>query len=343
MFMRVVRSYLVLVTSVACARRLVAGSLLALIVAMGTACSTKKFVRTEVGEVNQKVDTLTGTVEDTKTGAPVRPGVADKPKPQATVEDRLPAPAPPVFGPDRDRVNSVDLSSTAVLPPRATPSTTARTPRPAAGPPLGSPTMDRPSGRGLTTAFDALQEFIKNMRSAAGALRAAPNRVERGQEIDVTLTLSPGQTVEGLQKELQSPTANVDARVAKFAPRMSATLVVPEGAASVVGDNADPRAIDPEEGMIWRWRVTPSREGELRMTARLTAPVEIDRQQTPYEVRTFDAAVTVVVTPTTKLKDFVEAHWKWLWTALVVPAFAWWRKRSQSASATTAKEEHQSI
>jgi outer membrane protein OmpA-like peptidoglycan-associated protein len=45
---------------------LVVASLLALTVAVAPACATKKFVRTEVGGVNQKVDTLTGTVEETQ-------------------------------------------------------------------------------------------------------------------------------------------------------------------------------------------------------------------------------------------------------------------------------------
>jgi peptidoglycan-associated lipoprotein len=47
-------------------KSLVAASLLALTVAVAPACATKKFVRTEVGGVNQKVDTLTGTVEQTQ-------------------------------------------------------------------------------------------------------------------------------------------------------------------------------------------------------------------------------------------------------------------------------------
>jgi outer membrane protein OmpA-like peptidoglycan-associated protein len=40
--------------------------MLALAVAVAPACATKKFVRTEVGGVNTKVDTLTGTVEETQ-------------------------------------------------------------------------------------------------------------------------------------------------------------------------------------------------------------------------------------------------------------------------------------
>jgi peptidoglycan-associated lipoprotein len=47
-------------------KSLLVASLLALTVAVAPACATKKFVRTEVGNVNGKVDTLTGTVEETQ-------------------------------------------------------------------------------------------------------------------------------------------------------------------------------------------------------------------------------------------------------------------------------------
>ena len=47
-------------------KSLIVSSMLALTVAVAPACATKKFVRTEVGNVNSKVDTLTGTVEETQ-------------------------------------------------------------------------------------------------------------------------------------------------------------------------------------------------------------------------------------------------------------------------------------
>jgi peptidoglycan-associated lipoprotein len=47
-------------------KSLMAASILALSVAVAPACATKKFVRGEVGNVNTKVDTLTGTVEQTQ-------------------------------------------------------------------------------------------------------------------------------------------------------------------------------------------------------------------------------------------------------------------------------------
>jgi len=41
-------------------------SMIALAVAVAPACASKKFVRTEVGNVNSKVDTLSGTLEETQ-------------------------------------------------------------------------------------------------------------------------------------------------------------------------------------------------------------------------------------------------------------------------------------
>jgi outer membrane protein OmpA-like peptidoglycan-associated protein len=48
------------------ANKLYAVSVLALAVAVAPACATKKFVRTEVGNVNTKVDTLNGSLEETQ-------------------------------------------------------------------------------------------------------------------------------------------------------------------------------------------------------------------------------------------------------------------------------------
>ena len=47
-------------------KSLIATSLLAVTVAIAPACATKKYVRTEVGNVNSKVDTLSTTVEQTQ-------------------------------------------------------------------------------------------------------------------------------------------------------------------------------------------------------------------------------------------------------------------------------------
>ena len=55
-------------------KSLIAASLLSLTVALAPACATKKYVRTEVGGVNSKVDTLSGTVEQTQGAHPAGRG-----------------------------------------------------------------------------------------------------------------------------------------------------------------------------------------------------------------------------------------------------------------------------
>ena len=47
-------------------KSLLVASMLALTVAVAPACASKKFVRTEVGNVNTKVDTLSGSLEETQ-------------------------------------------------------------------------------------------------------------------------------------------------------------------------------------------------------------------------------------------------------------------------------------
>jgi outer membrane protein OmpA-like peptidoglycan-associated protein len=47
-------------------KSLLTASILTLAVAVAPACATKKFVRGQVGDVNQKVDTLSGTLEETQ-------------------------------------------------------------------------------------------------------------------------------------------------------------------------------------------------------------------------------------------------------------------------------------
>src|SRR2546430_586091 len=58
-------------------KSLITASLLALCVAVAPACATKKFVRTSVGEVNSKVDTLGSTVEETQARTKANEGRID--------------------------------------------------------------------------------------------------------------------------------------------------------------------------------------------------------------------------------------------------------------------------
>jgi hypothetical protein len=239
-------------------------------------------------------------------GAP--PDVTTSPPPDGTVVGAVPPPEPaPIPNPSVPREGSE--------PPRP------RNPRSTADP--------RPE----PSPFDPLKAFIARMQAAAGVLHAAPDRVEVGQQVDVTLTISPTSTEADLRERTRAEGAAVDVGTARIAPRMRAQLIVPEGATSAVVGSEE-RAVHDTDDTVWRWTVTPTRTGDLPLRAVLIAPVILDGKETPYDVRTFEARVTVFVTPTTRVRDFVAANWQWLWTALVVPVFLWWRKRRTGQAAT---------
>jgi len=220
-----------------------------------------------------------------------------------------------------------DTSTAAEPSPVPRPTVPVEASEPPDGPVTGAGAVPQPS------PFDPLKAFIAQMQAAAGILRAAPDRAEVGQQVDVTLTISPTSTEADLRERTRAEGAAVDVGPAKIAPRMRAQLIVPEGAtSSVVG--SEERAVHDTEDTVWQWTVTPTRTGDLPLRAVLIAPVILDGKETPYDVRTFEARVSVFVTPTTRVRDFVAANWQWLWTALVVPVFLWWRKRRTAPTAT---------
>jgi hypothetical protein len=169
------------------------------------------------------------------------------------------------------------------------------------------------------------------MKTASAALRALPSRLELGQRIDVRLRVSPKSSETELRGRMATPGAAIDAGTARIAPRMRAQLIVPEGATvAIVG--SDEQAVRDNEDTEWRWTVTPGTAGDLPIRARLTAPVTVDGKETAYDVRTFEASVTVFVTPTARVVGFVERNWQWLWTTLIVPVWVWWRRRPAAAA-----------
>jgi Flp pilus assembly pilin Flp len=180
--------------------------------------------------------------------------------------------------------------------------------------------------------FDALKQFITRMRSAPGALNANPDRAEVGQDVAVTLTISPRSTIEQLRTRTELQGGAADVRVAKIAARMRAQLIAPAGV-TVVTAGSEERAVSDQDDTMWHWTVTPNQTGDLALKALLIAPVDIDGKETPYEVRAFEAKVTVFVTPTTWVRRFASAHWEWLWTVLLIPIGKWlWGRKSAGKS-----------
>jgi hypothetical protein len=260
------------------------------------------------------------------------PGAAAPPPPTAA---RPPAARPPLPPPRDLELEREAPGSTAAAPspnvPAATPAAGAppvragRKPRSA---PLPTAAVTPP----VNDPFAWAKAYRDGMTRTSASFSANPPRTQVGREIDVELTVSPASEA-ALRQKAQATGALVVTGEARIQPRMRAQLVVPDGA-TVAGAQLEDRLVLPDTPITWKWKVTPTREGELPMTARLVAPVMVGDKETSFEVSTFDATVTVFVAPSTRVSDFFSGNWKWLFSTLIVPLAGWWWKRRSAQAAS---------
>jgi hypothetical protein len=182
---------------------------------------------------------------------------------------------------------------------------------------LPSPAPPEPA----SDPFALLDAQFVRLKTASAALRARPETVRLGEMVDVVLLVSPLASEAELLQRLQSPGSVVEKGTARIAPRMTAHLVAAGAAIAVVG--SEERAVPGSEDTEWQWKVTPAREGTLPIHVTLSAPVMVEGKEAAYQVRTFDATVTVTVTSAARVASFVANNWQWLWTTVAVPAALW--------------------
>lgn len=76
--------------------------------------------------------------------------------------------------------------------------------------------------------------------------------------------------------------------------------------------------------------------GVLHLHLTLTAILTTNGESRELEIRTFEKTLTIRVTWPTRVKDFVQGNWNWLWTAIVVPLGAWtirWQRQARRKAA----------
>jgi hypothetical protein len=189
-------------------------------------------------------------------------------------------------------------------------------PRPAA-----PATPPPPAPEPASDPFAVLDAQFARLKSASAALRASPQTVRLGEDVDVVLRVSPLMSEAELLQRMQSPGSVIEKGAARIAPRMTAHLSAAGAIITVVG--SEERAVPGSEDTEWQWKVTPARDGTLPIHVTLSAPVMVQGKETSYQVRTFDATVIVTVAPATRVASFVANNWQWLWTTIAVPAALW--------------------
>lgn len=180
-------------------------------------------------------------------------------------------------------------------------------------------------------------ETDKTMAPASVAF-VAPATLVRDAAGTVVLQLAPASTPpaeleDALRKRFGHATVS-DAAVAEMAPRMRASLECDNPCVIKLMNPPEDRAVDFTRGSRWTWSVTPTAASgsDLHLTANLMALLQVQGQQTHYEVGVYEKHLHVQVSYGQQLTDalhFVSAQLAVLSSILgaIVAAVAWWRKR----------------
>jgi hypothetical protein len=85
--------------------------------------------------------------------------------------------------------------------------------------------------------------------------------------------------------------------------------------------------ISREVNTEWQWEVKARESGKQNLHLTLTAIVGSSKRA----IRTFDEVITVEVTATQRLTNFVQNNWQWLWAVIVAPALpVIWKTRKRA-------------
>ena len=110
--------------------------------------------------------------------------------------------------------------------------------------------------------------------------------------------------------------------------------------AKLTAPDFEVEAITPERQAIsttsnteWLWNLTPKRTGEHQVYLTITAFVYVDESNfIERHIRTFQKVVVIEVTPEQVIKSWFAKYWQWLWSALLLPVFLYFRKRRKSTT-----------
>lgn len=231
--------------------------------------------------------------------------------------------------------------------------------QPQAGPPVQSAQpgpiatpQPTPGGGGNSAASAASEAETANLSTAIDRVLQelptgniafnAPDSMVLGQTYGIHLLLSPRQSVQELQAELQRRVAGqnvLEGAQISIAPDMEARL---SGQDFTIGAVTPERqAVSAEQETDWQWDVTPKEAGAQELHLTLNVILTVGKSSLPRSLRTFDRRIMVQVTWGQRLSGFVTSNWQWLWTVLVVPLAAWaWQTLKKRGRKRTPHARH---
>jgi hypothetical protein len=131
----------------------------------------------------------------------------------------------------------------------------------------------------------------------------------------------------------------IEIRRRPYSERMSAELTGPPAwEITPLAGTSGIRLIDNTKNTIWKWEVVPTCDSpsfslecaEGRLTLAVIAHFGDAREPWPL----LEESIVVRITLGKIVRGFLSDNWQWLWTALLVPAIAYWLRRRKRKPAT---------
>lgn len=155
-----------------------------------------------------------------------------------------------------------------------------------------------------------------------------PSKMSLRDTATIQLVLSLAHEVDELSRMITAKGEKDNARI-KVSDRMEADLTGFDF--EIIRITPQEQAISHVDATSWSWRVRPKNTGLHPLHLTLTAKFDLNGTQTQKSIRTFERTITVEVTTTEMMTDFVADNWHWLWAPFAFPVGAWvWKKRRRN-------------
>ncbi len=178
-----------------------------------------------------------------------------------------------------------------------------------------------------------LDQYVKNLEWGTIAFYT-PEKMKLAETKIIQLILSPIKSKEELQEELtielslfeDTTKIKVESEEIKITNEMEANI-------SGIGFSVEP--IEPELQAIinrttkWSWNVTSTKKGKQLLHLKLSAYITINNNKKRFVVRIFNRYIQVDVFRgyrISKIFEFIENHWEWFFTAIIVPLLIFLRR-----------------
>lgn len=169
--------------------------------------------------------------------------------------------------------------------------------------------------------------FLGQLRKADIAFNT-PGQMKMGEKADLQLIIDPTKTSEEIKQAITAEGAKFGATV-HVSKVVVAKLLAPDFD-TIELVNRGKQAIDFSGPTEWRWIITPKKEGSHKIHLTISAVVEVGSDRAERFIKSFDHEITVIVTPTDRMKGLVEKHWQWGFSSLLVPLGVWlWKRRKE--------------